>query len=254
MWLVGIDGTHIVLCEDMAQLLRARYASAAKIIVLSNAVFTRTEAPVARRAEIRVVGFLGNISPEKGIFEFIEVMKQLAIKEPHSSVRGLIAGKFDTPQIEETVQRALITCANVKYVGPKYGAEKVRFLTDIDVLLFPSKYRNEAEPLTILEAMSYGSPVIASDRGCIKALVSADSGLLVENMATFVSDATEKLSVWIKNPGLFQQISATTLAKFSASTSAAEASLQKVFEVIEGTGMNRPETFVHGHLDTDGER
>ena len=35
---------------------------------------------------------------------------------------------------------------------------------------------------------------------------------------------------------------------------AAEASLQKVFEVIEGTGMNRPETFVHGHLDTDGER
>ena len=254
MWLVGIDGTHIVLCDDMAQLLRALYASAAKIMVVSNAVFIRAEAPVAPRAEVRVVGFLGNISPEKGIFEFIEVMKQLAIKAPQSRVRGLIAGKFDTPQIEENIQSALTGCANVKYVGPKYGAEKARFLREIDVLVFPSKYRNEAQPLTILEAMSHGSPVIASDRGCIKELVSADSGLLVKNMATFVSDATEQLSVWIKNPALFRQVSATSLATFTASTTAAETSLEKLIEVIKRGGMNRPETLAHGHFYIDGGR
>jgi len=49
----------------------------------------------------------------------------------------------------------------------------------VDVLLFPTDYANEAEPLVIHEAIRSGAHVIACERGAIPDILSNGAGLVV---------------------------------------------------------------------------
>ena len=129
-------------------------------------------------------------------------------------IRGLVAGPFSGKALEREVMSRLSLVPDAEYVGPLYGSAKANFLERIDVLLFPTKYINEAEPLTILEALQRGVPVIAWDRGCIRELISRQEGLLVERMSNFVSAAMIRLLEWNRCPQIFQSCSAAAADKF----------------------------------------
>ena len=231
----GPDSTHVVLCKDMGEKLQARYPGATNVLAVSNAVFIRDEIENRLpRTDVSVVAFMGNISEAKGIFYFLEVAARLLRHAPHSGVRALIAGPFEGPEIEQSVRRLLMTVPNVEYVGPKYGNEKAHFLGNVDVLLFPSVYQNEAEPLTILEAISRGIPVIASGRGCIRELISRDNGLVIHDMARFVEAATGQLLEWMSDPYRFRELSAKTRVHFNSHRAADEASFEKLYHRIVG--------------------
>ncbi len=88
----------------------------------------------------------------------------------------------------------------LQYVGPQYGEEKVQFLDSIDVLVFPSRYVNEAEPLTVHEAMARAVPVLALDRGCIQEIVPSVAGTVLEDNENTVSRAADVLMEWWRNP------------------------------------------------------
>ena len=51
------------------------------------------------------------------------------------------------------------------------GASKDAFFRSIDVFLFPTRYKIEGQPLVILEAMSYGVPVVATSQGYCAELI-----------------------------------------------------------------------------------
>ena len=63
------------------------------------------------------------------------------------------------------------------------------FFNKIDLLLFPSWYFNEAEPISVLESHSFSTPVIAIDVGCLSEMIS-DKSLLFQrnNFSKNVSD------------------------------------------------------------------
>ncbi len=66
----------------------------------------------------------------------------------------------------------------IRYCGAADEGDKARLFREIDMLCFPSL--NEAFPITILEAMSAGIPIVASDVGGIAdALDHEKGGLLV---------------------------------------------------------------------------
>ncbi|MCG3024525.1 glycosyltransferase, partial [Escherichia coli] len=64
----------------------------------------------------------------------------------------------------------------VKYFGPVYGEDKTRFLNDLDVFIFPSRYYNEAEPLVVYEAAASGNYVIGSEVGSMKEAIQKVHG------------------------------------------------------------------------------
>jgi glycosyltransferase involved in cell wall biosynthesis len=231
----GPEGTHVVLCNNMGKKLQARYPRATNVLVVSNAAFILDEIEDRLpRTDVRVVAFMSNISEAKGIFYFLELAERLLRRAPNSGVRALIAGPFESSEIEQSVRKLLTTLPNVEYVGPKYGNEKAHFLASVDVLLFPSIYQNEAEPLAILEAISRGIPVIASERGCIRDLITRDSGLVIQDMRQFAEAATDQLLKWISDPHAFQELSAKTLAHFNSHRVADEASFEKLCDRIAG--------------------
>ena len=207
--ITGKKAFHITLCNQMAKRLMDSYIRAERIIVLSNAVLISNDILDVQipRHSLKRIGFLGNISDAKGIFEFLNVMRYLSKKQPKLNIQGLIAGPFENAKIERQVLSDLKDLANVSYVGPKYESEKLDFFRSIDALLFPTKYENEAEPLTIHEAMATGLPVIASQRGCIKEIISTESGFVINQQDNFVRSAAERILLWALSPTEYRRVS-----------------------------------------------
>jgi len=206
MRVAGAEASHIVLCEVMDREIRDSYQIVKKTHIISNAVFSDSVGQENRPKDtLEVIGYFGNVCSEKGIEEFLDLMR-LAGRRGYA-IRGIIGGAFQDEKVELLVKSKLQSLNNVNYVGPKYGKDKLAFFGELDVLLFPSNYRNEAEPLTILEAMSMGVPVIAWEKGCVRSMLSQVGGRVIDPDMDFVGTALEQILQWKEAPGLLQQVS-----------------------------------------------
>jgi glycosyltransferase involved in cell wall biosynthesis len=212
--LAGHKATHIVACEDMGGRLKTLYSSLINIAIISGII--TTDRPICPdqsiKKSLKTIGFISNISVEKGIIEFIDVVSRL--EKDGAEINALIAGPFQDKKTEALVMNRLLKLKSTKYVGPKYGEERSAFYENIDVLLFPSNYVNESEGLVIHEAMSHRVPVIARARGCIDSIIQPKNGLTVECNQDFVGIAAKKLRLWQKSPFKFQQVSLCALQRF----------------------------------------
>lgn len=99
--------------------------------------------------------FIGRLSEEKGIFKLLDAARSL----PDISFK--IIG--DGPLKDEVIQAAQ-EHRNLEYLGFKQKEFIVEQLKKAKALLFPSVWY-EGFPMTILEAFSCGTPVIASNLG-----------------------------------------------------------------------------------------
>lgn len=210
----GFASVHITLSSGMAALLQKHYPAVSRFVPISNAIFfDSNNLPTdILRSRLKTIGFISNISAEKGILEFLDLVE--ACESYGLPLRAKIAGPFSDAVTEEKVMNRLVTLGTVEYVGPKYGQEKERFFSTIDALIFPTLYENEAEPLTIHEAMKHNLPVIAYGRGCIPEIVASDCGGVVAPVASFVSQALALIKHWLDNPEVFRLASASAHNRF----------------------------------------
>jgi glycosyltransferase involved in cell wall biosynthesis len=185
---------HVVLSAQMGRDLARIYGlNAAKVRVLSNAAFFSANMQIARKqqneeAPIRL-GYLSNISVEKGIVEFFAVLAEL--KRIGIEYQAQIAGPI-APSARDTFSGLLASSFNTTYCGPIYDEAKQQFYDGLDVLLFPTDYLNEAEPLVIHEAIRSGTHVIACERGAIADILTNGAGLVVSKSA-FTAAAVERI-------------------------------------------------------------
>jgi glycosyltransferase involved in cell wall biosynthesis len=186
--------THIVLSRRMATALTNRYRlDERKLLMVSNAAYF-AEAPVNPRparsdgteAPVRV-GFLSNITFDKGFIEFFDVLTRL--RSLNVEYRAYVAGPV-APEARQSFYRLCATDSHVEYVGAVYDEAKEHFYQQLDVLLFPTKYANEAEPLVIHEALRSGVYVIACDRGAIAETLGNQAGRVFLS-ERFVDSAAE---------------------------------------------------------------
>lgn len=163
------DTLHIVLSEEMREELRS-VMPGAETVALSNAAFVESsptpEADASKFApgsSTPVLGMLGNLTLAKGVETAVRVVQELA--SLGIDARLVLAGPID----EECADFLKGAGADrVQVIGPVRGTAKQEFLRSIDLLLFPSTYANEAQPLVIWEAMSCGIHVLAFDHGYIR--------------------------------------------------------------------------------------
>lgn len=142
------------------------------MVALSEVADARRSLAAESRA-IRV-GFLGRLSPEKGVKDFVRMARELT-DEGHS-VTWSIAG--DGPEREWVEERAagLIAGGRLSLLGE---IDDVRsFLAGIDILVMTSL--NEGLPYSLLEAMASGCAVVAYGVGGIVEVIRDSSlGCLV---------------------------------------------------------------------------
>lgn len=98
---------------------------------------------------------------------------------------------------------------NVFFMGslPNAGA----YNEYADLFMLPSNY--EGLPMTIIEAMSFGNPVVASNVGGVSEIVKDDvNGYTVENLATAFC---EKISYILECDGVYERFSRAALKLFN---------------------------------------
>lgn len=192
--IAGADQLHIALCSRMASSISQRYGANLKTVVVSNLAFfdlAKSDRPLAGR-ELRTIGYLSNISRDKGIDRFLDMMAEL--RSRGSRIAGRIAGPFGDVEIEGYVKRRIGEIGGIDYVGPVFDDAKDRFLSAVDVLVFPTRYVHEAQPLVIFEAQAAGAIVSASDRGCIPDMVPRE--LLLDSSAADLTKIVDQLLAW----------------------------------------------------------
>lgn len=187
--------SHVLLCDGMRRDFMRHYPGARHAIVLGNAALAEQEVEPAeavagaadRLGHDRdlVLGFLSNITLEKGIGDFIAVFRRLKAAFP--GLRALVAGPVADAAAEQLITDAVAEFGDAfSHIGAVYGADKLEFFSGIDVLLFPTRYVNEAQPLVIVEALRAEVPVVAYARGCIPDQVSG-FGVAVADADAMVS-------------------------------------------------------------------
>lgn len=117
--------------------------------------------------------FLSNLIPSKGVYVLLDACKILM----HRGVAfqcNFVGGEskeMDRRVFGEAVKERGLE-GHVLYHGPKYGEEKEHYWSMADVFVFPTFYHNECMPLTILEAMQHGLPVVSTDEGAVPDMVA----------------------------------------------------------------------------------
>ena len=66
----------------------------------------------------------------------------------------------------------------IKYHGLVSGEKKSNLFKTSNVFVFPTSYSKEVFPLSILEALSYGLPVLTFSKGAIPEIINEDVGII----------------------------------------------------------------------------
>jgi glycosyltransferase involved in cell wall biosynthesis len=211
LWLLGSNCIHICLSEQMrSDLVRLYKVNPNNVLSLNNAGLIR-QVPAMPRSAPRsppTVGIISNNSIEKGLDLFLETV-ECAISR-NVQLQGIVVGpissdvRLPTPAFDNPVELR----------GPVPNDRIRHSLADIDFFIFPSRYRYEAQPLVLLEALSAGVPVIATSAGYISEML--DGGGVICPLDGFPSHATAVIGQVLEQPGGYQAASARAVSRYMA--------------------------------------
>jgi glycosyltransferase involved in cell wall biosynthesis len=219
-------GRYIAVSQEVAQrLIRKLRWPARKIQVIHNCVPVISPECVAQnpieRPSRPVVLTVARLDEQKGHRYLLEAATQVP------EAQFVLAGDGPLRVSLEAQARALGVKERVKFLG--YRTDIADLLADCDVFVLPSLY--EGLPLSILEAMSAGKPVIATHiGGTDEAVIAGETGLLVPP-ADSAALAAAIRAVLTDQP-LAQRLAAAGRARVEQEFSAAKM-VQQVISVYD---------------------
>lgn len=148
-----------------------------KVVIVPNIIDYPDNSLVKTNTNELKFLFLGKVGQRKGVYDLLDVIHQ---KRSYykGKVKLQIGGNGEVELLEKMIKEKDLT-EMVEYIGWVSSAEKNRYLNDCDVYILPSY--NEGLPISILEAMSYGKPIISTPVGGIPEIViPGRNGFLVE--------------------------------------------------------------------------
>jgi glycosyltransferase involved in cell wall biosynthesis len=199
------NSLQLLLCPHMLNLMQSQYRVRSRCALVPSTIMLPASDNGADRSSeskerrLRRIGHLSNLTVSKGALATIETFA--AVREMGHDVQLVLAG----PVLETEVELAIEECRErfgnaFEYLGPLYGQDKDDFFNGIDVFLFPTKYRNEAQPIVLSESFQFGAPTITVQRSCIPSLMGKNTSWAIPMCKDYVSEAAKMIVQWIENP------------------------------------------------------
>lgn len=190
--LAGPLALHVVLGPQMAKDLLNRYPRVRRSLVVHNSAFLclpPRASQVGSNLPKLTIGFLSNLTNEKGLDSVLNVLRTGRAEGLELELK--LAGPAGNTKVREQIESAQREFGPaLKVLGAVGPSEKQEFFAGIDLFLFPSRYKFEAQPLVVLEAMSFGVPTIVSRRGYTSEIVG-DTGHVVADRSDLVASSVE---------------------------------------------------------------
>lgn len=197
----------ICLCEDWKKCLEERY-QLENVTVIPNPVGSVKQGNKSFFLDNVKLLFMGFYIRNKGVMDLLEVSKELSLKGFKFTLEICGKGEMDSfinNYIKENSLEDYII--NVGWVE---GNQKEYILRNADIFVLPSYA--EGMPVSILEAFSYGLPVVATKISCVPALVEDGiNGFLIE--AGNRKELFDKVTLLISNKALCETISRNNIIK-----------------------------------------
>ncbi len=158
LWLMRGPGAAFALTEESAAWLRAHCPGTA-VDVFPNPIAAAAPLP---RAPAAGVLFLGRLEPGKGVFDLLAAFARVRAARPDA--RLVLAGEGDPAPLRARARELglLDHVATPGWVGPD---QRAALLATAAVFVLPS--HAEQMPMSLLEAMAAGTPVVACAVGAI---------------------------------------------------------------------------------------
>jgi glycosyltransferase involved in cell wall biosynthesis len=194
-WMLQKTSYLIVLSESWQNYYISRcQLNPNQVIVLHNPVEYPAIASRANKQKeqtpIKLL-FLGKINQRKGIYDLLESFAKFQ-KTTSIPTQLLIAG---SGEIESAIRLAeeLNIAGDVNFLGWIDSTQRNQLLSEVHTFILPSY--NEGLPMALLEAMSWGLPIITTPVGGIGEVIKhQETGLLIEpGNVTQLTDAIRLL-------------------------------------------------------------
>jgi glycosyltransferase involved in cell wall biosynthesis len=178
---IAVADSHRTYLRDVERLPNE------KVFVIPNGIDTHRFRPsAANRLAVRrelgidqeapVVGIVAALRPEKDHVLFLRTAKRLLASKPNCKFLVIGDGQ-EQSNIEQTIEELKLS-ENVLMLGSRSDTQ--RYLAAVDVFALTSK--NEAKPVSILEALACEVPVVAPNVGSVKeSVVEGVTGYLVDS-------------------------------------------------------------------------
>ncbi|HEX4945525.1 MAG TPA: glycosyltransferase family 4 protein, partial [Blastocatellia bacterium] len=191
----GLRRSHKLIAVSQASAQRLReLLPTADIVLIPNGIKMQDFAPLprTRNAFVRLL-FVGGMGKGKGERDLIRALPLIAARVPQLRVSLLGHGA-------DSLQPLLDECgvrAQIEHLGPVPHAERAQYFRRADLFVLPSY--GEGMPMSVLEAMAAGLPVITTNVGGIPELIThevegfllvpGDVEALAERIVQLVNDA-----------------------------------------------------------------
>lgn len=201
------------VCKSLQEAIEF-YGIKASFKIIPNAVDTSVfyyDASIKKDENFKQVLFVGLLSPQKGLEYLLRACRELKDKR-HDIIINII-GDGPNRQEYERLANGLGISDVVKFHGIKTKKEIADFMRRSHIFILTSLYENL--PCVLIEALTSGLPIVATNVGGIPEIINENVGILVEpkNSHTFaiaIENMIHKLPIY---PSL--EISEYSQKKFS---------------------------------------
>lgn len=173
--LINQSDAVIVLSEEWRDFILDNFKQK-RIRILENIVEKQNKLNKRSNNDNLILLFLGRLGERKGIFDLLEVLSNMN-ELNKNAIELYIGGDGEVKRLEESIKDNNLK--NVHFVGWVKDQQKDKLLNKCDVFVLPSY--NEGLPISLLEAMSYGKPILSTETGGIPRILKNNvNGFLIE--------------------------------------------------------------------------
>jgi glycosyltransferase involved in cell wall biosynthesis len=208
-----------------------------RVHVLPNGVADVGAGPPAAERPPEVL-FLSLLRGEKGVFEVLEAAARIVARRPET--RFTFAGSWyrdsERREAERFVGERELGEA-VAFVGPVSGEAKNALLRRAAIVAFPTRYASEGHPLVLLEALSAGTPCVATPIGAIPEIIDDQVGRLIPEANTqALVDTVESL---LEDPGERARLSDAARRRYLEAFTL-ETFEKRLVTIVDAVAQRRP--------------
>lgn len=145
---------------------------------------------LVERRSVRLI-FVGMLSPDKGLVRALDVLDELQSRGVSAKLE--LVGGWESEAVRRDLEKRVAGDDRVSMTGSIPAAEVGDRLDQADVMLFPTTYWAEAQPLVVLEAMARGLPIATTRWRALPDMVGHDSPGLADVDIRSLTDAVQRL-------------------------------------------------------------